>query len=119
MSGWDDIVAGALNDINDASTAVDDGRRRQADRKLSSRQRKENARQRARVRVFYDVPDWLRDAIVEMAATEDVSISSLAAYLLAVGFRSVRTGKSRVNKVPSNSPRFSLLVETTERDAGL
>lgn len=119
-NSWDELLDRTLQDVqaNDAQTAVQAGKQAQAERGLTKRQRKEKARQAARVRVFYDVPDWLRDAIQEQAEREGTSASSLAAALLAEGLWALRAGKVDLQKRPSDSPRFDWIVEVKERDAG-
>ena len=119
-STWDTLLEKTLEDVQagDAQSAVQAGKQAQAERGLTKKQRKEKARQAARVRVFYDVPDWLRDAIQAQAEAERTSASSLAAALLAEGLWALRAGKVDLQKRPSDSPRFDWIVEVRERDAG-
>ena len=112
MSAWDTLSP-------DVESIVGHGERRQQDRKLSTAQKKERARQQARVRMTFDVPEWLRDEVLRVAEVEDTSASSMCAYLIAVGLRELHKGKIRLPKTGSDSPRFGFLVEVTEHDAGL
>lgn len=119
-SSWDDLIETTLDEVTtaDAQAATEAGKQAQMERGLTKKQRKEKARQAARVRVFYDVPDWVRDAIQEQAELERTSASSLAAALLAEGLWALRAGKVDLQKRPSDSPRFDWIVEVRERDAG-
>ena len=119
MSSWDTLIETTLSEVTeDAQAAAEAGKQAQAERGLTRRQRKEKARQAARVRVFYDVPAWVRDAIMEEAERELTSASSLAAALLAVGLRELRMGRVDLQKRPSDSPRFEWVVEVREPEAG-
>ena len=96
-----------------------DGERREKGRHMKASERKEAKRQAARVRLMLDVPEWLRDAVMAEGERRGTSTSSLAALLLAVGLREVRSGRVDVRRKPSESPRFEWLVEVSEGDAGL
>jgi hypothetical protein len=113
MSGWDDL---GLSEDVDAILGAGD--RRKENRRLSPAQQRERARQAARVRVRYDVPGWLKDEVERIAAREEVSASSMGAFLLARGLRAYRAGDCRPRKVACESPRFEFLVDVDERDAG-
>lgn len=113
-------MSGAWGAISpDVETILGNGEKRQEERHLSAAQKREKARQAARVRMTFDVPDWLRDEVLRVAQLEDTSASSMCAYLIAVGLRAMRQGQVRLPKTGSDSPRFGFLVEVTEEDAGL
>ena len=103
----------------DVDAILGGGERRQRERHLSPAQKRERARQAARVRMTFDVPDWLKDELLRVADTEHTTASSVAAYLIARGIRALRRGEMRLPKIPSESPRFDFLVEVEEGDAGL
>lgn len=96
-----------------------DGEQRDKARHMNVAERKEAKRQAARVRLVLDVPEWLRDAVMEEADKRSTSASSMAALLLAVGLREVREGRIEVRRKRSDSPRFDWLVDVSEGDAGL
>lgn len=119
MSSWDDLIGTTLTEVTaDAQAAVEQGKQAQAERGLTKKQRKEKARQAARVRVFFDVPDWLRDAVMAEAEREGTSASSLGAALLAAGLKELRMGRLDLQKRPSDSPRFEWIVEVREPEDG-
>ena len=94
-----------------------DGDKRDRDRHMNASERKEAKRQAARVRLVLDVPEWLRDAVMDEAEKRSTSASSMAALLLAVGLREVREGHVEVRRKRSDSPRFDWLVDVSEGDA--
>lgn len=120
MSSWDELIGTTLTDLAgdkaqaDAEQATKAGKQAQAERGLTKKQRKEKVRQAARVRVFFDVPDWLRDAVMQAAEAEGTSASSLAAALLDAGLRELSAGRLDLQKRPSDSPRFEWIVEVDE-----
>jgi hypothetical protein len=103
----------------DVEAVLSGGARRQEDRRLSPAQKRERARQAARVRMTLDLPDWLKDELLRVATQEETTASSVAAFFIARGIRNWGRGAVRLPKVPSESPRFEFLVEVTEGDAGL
>lgn len=103
----------------DVEAVLSGGARRQDDRRLSPAQKKERARQAARVRVTLDLPDWLKGELLRVAEDEQTTASSVAAFFIARGIRGWRQGKLRLPKLPSESPRFEYLVDVDEDDAGL
>ena len=90
-----------------------------ADAVLSAAQKREKERQAARVRITVDMPEWLKDELMRVADHERTTASSVAAFLIARGIRSVRKGALSLPKTGSESPRFDFLVEVSEGDAGL
>lgn len=111
MSGWDDLAP-------DVQAVIDDSKNRRGDRHLTPVERREKARQASRVRVTYDVPDWLKAEMQNLARDEMCSASSLGAWFLAKGIKAYREGE-RPSKTYSDSPRFEFLVDVDESDAGL
>jgi hypothetical protein len=102
-------------EFDPAVTAIlGDSRERQETRGMSRAQRKERARQAARVRVTLDVPDWLKNRLMDAAEGEACSASSLAAWLLMDGLRRLRSREIDPPKLPSGSPRFEWLVDVPE-----
>lgn len=96
-----------------------DGDKRDRERHMSASERKESQRQAARVRLVLDVPEWLRDAVMQEAERRGASASSMAALLLAAGLREVHAGRVEVRRSPSDSPRFEWIISVSEADAGL
>ena len=60
-----------------------------------------------RVRLRLDVPGWLREAVIEMAGAEDVSISQLAAFVLAYGVRLYQRGDPDLGALLANNKGVS------------
>ena len=98
----------------DVDFLVAEGEKRQADRKLSPSQRKEKKRQAARVRLFADVPPWLKAEVMHLSKRESVSASSIAAYLISEGLRAYQEGGLDLPKIHCESPRFEWLVDVPE-----
>ena len=111
MSGWGDLAP-------DVQAVLDDAGNRKQNRHLSPQERKEKARQASRIRVTYDVPDWLKYAMQAIAKEEMVSASSLGAWFLAQGIKAYREG-DRPSKEECLSPRFEFIVVVDEAGAGL
>ncbi len=103
----------------DVDAILGSGERRQQERHLSAAQKRERARQAARVRVTVDLPEWLKDELMRIADHERTTASGVAAYLIARGIRAIRKGTLSLPKTGSDSPRFDFVVEVTEDDAGL
>ncbi len=84
--------------------------KRDADRSLTREQRKERAKQAARVgrRASYDLPPALIHHVRRIGEKERTPASQVAAALLAHGLRRYWMGEIdlRAFKVPSDSPRY-------------
>ena len=100
------------------SAILNGGQQRQQERTLTRAQRKERARQAARVRVTLDVPEWLRARLMEGAERREVSVSTFGAYLLMEALRQWESGALEVKRVPSGSPRFPWLADVPDDDPG-
>jgi len=85
-------------------------KKRDADRSLTREQRKERARQAARVgkRASYDLPPTLIQHIRQIGEKERTPASQVAAALLAYGLQRYWLGEIDLGarKVPSDSPRY-------------
>lgn len=118
-TGWDSIVAGALQDEEGASAIVADGRRRKAERHLTPKQRRRLLADRARERLTLDVPAWVKEHLARVAEREGLSKGSMGTFLLIEGLRAYRGGASP-DKDPIRHPRFEYtLAEVEPEDVGL
>jgi len=97
---------------NAAQISID--HRRQKETSLSAYQRRKRNFDRNRVKDTYDLTDWVKTRIMEIAAEEDVPKSHLADFLLAFAIQQYDTGKCdiRSHKDISRHPafRYSLLL---------
>lgn len=93
-----------------------DGERRGRLRGLRPGDRRRAKRDRARSKVTYDLPPRVAAAIAAIAAEEDCSASSVAAFLLHRGAAAYRAGEISFEGHfrPSRSPRFGWVVEVPE-----
>ncbi len=102
---------------NEAQTAVD--RKRQKEAGLTAYQRRKRKFDRNRVKDTYDLTDWVKARVIEIAANEDVPKSHLADFLLAFAIHHYDTGKIDVSsyKDISRHPafRYSLPLPSTGR----
>lgn len=117
----DSSVADLLNDMDTAQAARKlprrerDSARRRLEREIA-RNRKEQARQAARVRLTADVPQEVSDYITALAASHSVPVSGLVALachrlIVDVG-NGFDLGKY---KKPSRSPRYEWIIEIAEK----
>lgn len=111
-SSWDNLT-------QDVQAVLSDGVERKANRKLSPKERKEKARQASRVRMTYDMPDWMRAEMMRISREEGCSASSIGAWMLAKGIRAYRQSGDRPAKEITDSPRFDYHIIVDESDAGL
>lgn len=104
----------------DVEAALSGGKRREQERKMTPGQRKEKKRQESRERIWGEITrcTWIRDAVEEIAETENVPAGGLVPWLIALGIRAYRNG-ARPHKTPTESPRYDYVVEVSEGDAGL
>ncbi len=97
---------------NNTQTAADAIRQKEAG--MTAYQRRKRKFDQNRVKDTYDLTDWVKVRVMEIAAEEDVPKSHLADFLLAFAIRQYDAGKFdiRPHKGISRHPafRYSLLV---------
>jgi hypothetical protein len=115
-------VFGGLDPAVDS--LIERGVRRQAEAHLPGRERKKKARERAKAkarlprRVNWDLPIWIKEAMVEIAVQHRVPVSQVAALFLKhslIAYRRKEIDLSRY-RVPSESPRYEWILELGDSD---
>lgn len=105
--------------VSSAVFGQDDPVLRHADRTrrakgLTPGQRKKIEADRKRKKASYDLPEWLIEAVREMAQTQSVPVSSVAAALM---IEALRTGVDleRWERKPSHSPFYDSILVLPEK----
>lgn len=93
----------------DAEAAMEDLRKAQKRRRMTEAERKEAAR----VRAYYDIPQAVKDGIVEIADDEGLTASAVASVFLADALRRYRNDQLSFADVKalSASPRWEYTIE--------
>lgn len=107
------IIDPAVADI------LGDMERKQAQRSMSKKDRKEDKRQRARNRLMIDLPPDVESKIGALAAAHGVPVSGLVMLAIARFLRDVGSGLSLTPyKQPTKSPRFDwkIVIPQNEDD---
>jgi len=83
---------------------------------MTEAQRRKAEKDRERSKATYDLPDWLIQAVEQIAASHGVPKSNVAAHLLAAGLRDLLDGRINLNwmRKISRSPRYEGLLENPD-----
>ncbi|WP_322806168.1 hypothetical protein [Thermanaerothrix sp.] len=83
---------------------------------MTEAQRRKAEKDRERSKATYDLPDWLIQAVEQIAASHGVPKSNVAAHLLAAGLRDLLDGRINLNwmRKISRSPRYEGLLESPD-----
>jgi len=98
--------------------ALSDADQRVKRRGMSAGQRKRADRDEARSKATYDLPAWLIQAVTDLAERQQVSKSSLVAFLLARALEAYRRGDWNFDGYhePSRSPRYRFVLRMPDVD---
>lgn len=85
-------------------------------KEMTPSQRRKAEKDRARTKETYDLPEWLIEAVEQIARKYGVPKSNVAAHLLAAGLHDLLDGKINLGWVRkiSRSPRYEGLLESPE-----
>jgi hypothetical protein len=85
-------------------------------KEMTEAQRRKAEKDRERSKATYDLPDWLIQAVEQIAVSHGVPKSNVAAHLLAAGLRDLLDGRINLNwmRKISRSPRYEGLLENPE-----
>lgn len=86
-------------------------------KEMTPAQRRKAERDRNRSKETFDLPEWLVEAVAQIAETHGVPKSNVAAHLLAAGLKELLNGQINLDwmKKASRSPRYEGLLEAPER----
>lgn len=92
-------------------------RQRQKEARLTAAQRRKRAKDTARNKATYDLPEVLTQQIEALAAEHKVPKSQLVALFLEKGLALVLRGELNLElyKVPSRVPRFEFFLSTSPK----
>lgn len=85
-------------------------------KEMTPAQRRKAEKDRARTKETYDLPEWLIEAVEQVARKYSVPKSNVVAHLLTAGLRDLLEGRINLRWVRkiSRSPRFEGLLESPE-----